>query len=74
MEEKELKEIMLKQSQEFRKTYLEHQKCEKALAELTKKNFLSDEDKLREKELKKKKLALKDKMYYMMIEYRKSHF
>lgn len=74
MEEKELKKIMLKQSQEFRKAYQEHQKYEKALIELTKKNFLSDEDKLKEKELKKKKLALKDKMYFMMIEYRKSHF
>ncbi len=74
MEEKELKEIMLKENQEFKNAYQKHQKYEKALEELKKKNFLSDKEKLQEKELKKKKLALKDKMYYMMIEYRKSHF
>lgn len=72
MEEKELKEIMLKESDEFRETYQEHQKYEKILEKLKKKGFLSDEEKLKEKEIKKKKLALKDKMYYLMSEFRKS--
>lgn len=72
MEEKELKEIMLKESDEFRETYQQHQKYEKILEKLKKKGFLSDEEKLKEKEIKKKKLALKDKMYYLMSEFRKS--
>ena len=72
MEEKELKEIMLKDNEEFRKAYKKHQMYEKRLEQLKKKAFLSEEEKLEEKELKKKKLALKDKMYYLMTEYRKS--
>jgi len=35
-------------------------------------NYLSDNEKLKIRELKKKKLALKDKMYIMMTEYKKS--
>lgn len=72
MEEKELKKIMLKESDEFRKAYQKHQQYEKKLEDFKKKGFLSEEDKLKEKELKKKKLALKDKMYYLMTEHRKS--
>ena len=72
MEENELKKILLKENEAFRKAYQKHQQYEKELDEFKKKGFLSEEEKLREKELKKKKLALKDKMYLMMIEYRKS--
>lgn len=72
MEEKELKEIMLKDSEEFRKAYQKHQQYENKLEEFKKKGYLSEEERLKEKELKKKKLALKDKMYYLMTEYRKS--
>ncbi|MFQ6109465.1 MAG: hypothetical protein ACE5L7_07930 [Candidatus Aminicenantales bacterium] len=72
MEEEEIKEILLKENEEFRKAYRMHQQYEKKLEEFKKKGFLSEEEKLQEKELKKKKLALKDKMYYLMIEYRKS--
>ena len=72
MEEKELKELLLKENEEFRKAYREHQQHEKKLEKLKKKSFLTEEEKLKEKELKKKKLALKDRMYYLMSEYRKS--
>lgn len=72
MEENELKEVMIKENEEFRKAYQKHQQCEKRLEEFKKKGFLTEEDKLKEKELKKKKLALKDKMYYLMTEYRRS--
>lgn len=72
MEENELKEVMIKENEEFRKAYQKHRQCEKRLEEFKKKGFLTEEDKLKEKELKKKKLALKDKMYYLMTEYRRS--
>jgi len=39
---------------------------------LKKKSLLSYEEELREKELKKKKLTLKDKMNWMISEYKKS--
>lgn len=72
MEERELKELMIKQSEEFRKLYEEHQQCEKKLDLFKEKSFLTDEEKLEEKDLKKKKLALKDKMYLMMTKFKKS--
>lgn len=72
MEEKELKELMLEKSDEFRKVFKQHQKYEKELEKFKEKSFLTEEEKLKEKELKKKKLASKDRMYFMMIEFRKS--
>jgi len=72
MEEKELKKLMLKKSEEFRKVHKQHQKYEKELEKFKGKSFLTEEEKLKEKELKKKKLALKDRMYFMMTEFRKS--
>ncbi len=73
MEEKEIKERLLKENREFRKAYGEHQKLEKKLASLQTKNYLTEEEKLKEKQLKKNKLLLKDKMYYMMTQFKKSH-
>lgn len=72
MDEKELKELLNKESKEFRKVYELHQKCENELGKFSKKGFLTEAEKLAEKELKKKKLILKDKMYRMMTEYRKT--
>ncbi len=72
MEERDIKEILIKESEEFKKAYRMHQKFEKKLEEFKKKGFLSDKEKLEEKKLKKKKLALKDKMYYLITEFRKT--
>jgi uncharacterized protein YdcH (DUF465 family) len=72
MDEKELKELMARENPEFRKIHEDHQTCEKALDELQKRGVFDEKDRLLEKELKKKKLALKDRMYIMMSEYRKS--
>jgi uncharacterized protein YdcH (DUF465 family) len=73
MDEKQLKELMLKENSEFRKLYEEHQSYEKKLESLKNKSFLSEAEKLEERQLKKHKLALKDKMYQMMAEFRRSH-
>lgn len=72
MREKELKERLLKENEEFRKANRMHQQYEKKLEKLKAKNFLTEAEKQQEKEMKKKKLALKDKMYYLMTEYKKS--
>lgn len=69
MDEQAIRELLLQESEEFRNLYEEHQKCERQLAELSWRNFLSEDDRLKEKELKKKKLLLKDEMYRMIIEY-----
>jgi uncharacterized protein YdcH (DUF465 family) len=71
--EKELREIMLRESEEFKKLHRQHQKFDKELDKFKGKSFLTENEKLKEKELKKRKLALKDRMYFLMREYRRSH-
>jgi len=70
MDEKEIKELLLQENEEFRKLYQEHQKCEQELAELRARQFLPETERMKEKELKKKKLQLKDEMYRLIEEYR----
>jgi uncharacterized protein YdcH (DUF465 family) len=72
MDEKQLKQLLLKKNQEFRKLYEEHQSYEKKLEKFKSKSFLTEEEELEERELKKRKLALKDRMYLLMAEFRKS--
>ena len=72
MDEKALKELMLRENTDFRRLHEEHQASEKRLEDLQSKSFLTEEEKLEERELKKRKLALKDRMYLMMAEFRKT--
>jgi uncharacterized protein YdcH (DUF465 family) len=72
MDENQLKELLLNESPEFKKIYKEHQSCEKKLELFKSKSFLTEEEVLEEKELKKQKLSLKDRMYRLMAEYRGS--
>ena len=72
MREKELRELLLKENEEFKKANKQHQQFDKKLEKLKAKSFLTDEEKQEVIELKKKKLALKDKMYYLMTEFKKS--
>ncbi len=71
MDETELKELLLRQNEEFRKLHREHQSCEKKLEILSSKSFLTEDDKLEEREIKKRKLALKDRMYILMTQFRR---
>lgn len=73
MDEKELKELLIRENAEFKRLYEEHQSYEKKLGSFADKSFLTEEEKLEEREIKKRKLALKDRMYVMMAEFRKSH-
>jgi uncharacterized protein YdcH (DUF465 family) len=73
MEEKELMELLVRERKEFREVFRKHQQCEKKLERLKKKSFLTEDERVEERELKKKKLAFKDRMYFLMTEYRKSH-
>ncbi len=73
MKEKELKELLLKNDEVFRKAHKQHKQLEKKLEKLKQKDFLTEVENMEEKEMKKKKLFLKDKMYYLMTEYRKAN-
>ncbi|MCP2519742.1 DUF465 domain-containing protein [Candidatus Aminicenantes bacterium AC-708-M15] len=71
MREEELKKLLLKENEEFKRLYEKHQECEKRLKMLQEKLYLNENEKYEEKILKKEKLALKDKMYHIINEYKK---
>jgi uncharacterized protein len=66
-----LQEQLLQENVEYRKLAAEHQMYKIKLEDLSSKHFLSEEEKLQEKTLKKKKLSLKDQMFSIVQEYRK---
>ena len=67
----EIRERLMQEDTEFQKTAAEHQTYDQRLTEMDAKHFLSDEETLEIKMLKKRKLALKDQMYAMVQKYRK---
>jgi len=72
MQENELKRLLLTENKDFQEVYELHRKHEEELENIRRKPYLTESDKLREKELKKIKLKLKDKMYHMMAKHKKS--
>ena len=68
-----LKEELIRQDAEFRELAKEHGKYEARLSELSSLAYPSDEEQLEEITLKKKKLAIKDEMHSMMLQYQRSH-
>jgi uncharacterized protein YdcH (DUF465 family) len=69
MDEQEVKELLLRENAEFRRAHDDHQACEKAIDAIRGKGHVSPTDADEERELKKKKLALKDRMYRLMADY-----
>jgi len=67
-----LKEELMTRDPEFRELAREHTRYEERLTELSALAYPSDEEQLEEITLKKKKLALKDQMYSMMLQYQKA--
>ena len=67
-----LKEELMNQDPVFRELAREHSKYEERLSELTALAYPSDEEQLEEITLKKKKLALKDRMYSLIAEHQKN--
>jgi uncharacterized protein YdcH (DUF465 family) len=69
--EAELREQVMLKSEEYRRLAAEHQSYANQLEQLSSRHHLSEEEKLREITLKKKKLFLKDQMYSILQKYRK---
>jgi uncharacterized protein YdcH (DUF465 family) len=69
MDEQAIKELLLRENAEFRRAHDDHQACEKALDALRGKSHLSPADDVEERELKKKKLVLKDRMYRLIADH-----
>ena len=67
-----LKEQLMMSNPEFRELAREHGRYEARLSELSTLAYPSEEEQLEETTLKKKKLALKDQMYSLMLQHEKS--
>ena len=63
-----LKEELMASDPEFRELAREHGRYEQRLSELSALTYPSDEEQVEEVTLKKKKLALKDQMYSLMLQ------
>ena len=67
-----LKEELMSHDSEFRELAKEHGKYEERLTELSALTYPSDEEQLEETTLKKKKLAIKDQMHSIMLQYQRN--
>jgi uncharacterized protein YdcH (DUF465 family) len=67
-----LKEELMNRDPEFRELAREHTRYEERLSELTALAYPSDEEQLEEVTIKKKKLALKDQMYALIMQHQKN--
>lgn len=66
MENRDISQILYEQNQEYRSLFDEHRSLESRLIELSSHRYLSDNEQIEEVTLKKKKLALKDKMQQLL--------
>lgn len=69
--EAELREKLLATNEEFRRLAAEHKSYSEQLELLTGRTYLTEQERVEEITLKKKKLMLKDQMYSMVQKYRK---
>ena len=67
-----MKQELMTHDPEFRELAKEHGRYEERLSELSALTFPNDEEQLEEITLKKKKLAIKDQMQSIMLQYQKS--
>jgi len=68
-----VKEELMTRDPEFRELAREHTRYEQRLSELSALAYPNDEEQLEEITLKKKKLALKDQMYSIILQYQKNN-
>ena len=69
--ETELREQLMANNEEFRRLATEHQAYSQQLDRLNGRAHLSEEERIEEIRLKKKKLQLKDQMYSIVQKYRR---
>ncbi len=70
MKDEEVQQRLLAENEEFRQLKEEHNWFHRKVEDLDKKSFLTPTERQQREELKKKKLALKDKMEAIMAAYR----
>jgi len=70
IKEAELIERLMQENEQFKKAKQGHTELSKQLDELEKRPFLTPQDELNIKIIKKKKLAYKDQMERILVQYR----
>lgn len=68
-----LRQELIESDEEFQALHDQHQGLERRLEELRVKSLLSEEDEHEEKQIKRQKLLLKDKMEAILRSHRDSH-
>ena len=68
----EVRQSLLARDADFRRLAEEHSLCESQLEEILEQNYVNSEDLLREAELKKRKLRLKDQMEIMVARHQRN--
>ncbi|MCX6553720.1 MAG: hypothetical protein NTZ12_01700 [Candidatus Aminicenantes bacterium] len=71
MEDRKIKEILIEKNSAFKKLFLEHQELDVKLQLQLQKKFKSEEERIEEKNIKKRKLKLKDAMQKHICEFKK---
>ncbi len=71
MDDHKIKEILIEKNGAFKKLFLEHQELEDKLQILMHNKFKNEEERTEEKNIKKKKLKLKDAMQKHICEFKK---
>ena len=72
MKEEEVIELLKRENEEFRKIAEEHKELDVILSEMDRKVYLTTEEEVERKKLKKLKLNKKDRMAEIIREYKKS--
>lgn len=62
----DVKDLLMRESEEFQQLSRRHRELDRRLTALTGKFLLSNEEKIEEVKIKKKKLAIKDRMAHMI--------
>ncbi len=72
MTEQEIVELLKKEKEEFRRLYQEHKELDNKLTELSKKPYLTTDEEVEEKKIKKEKLYKKDRIAEWIRQYKKT--
>ena len=72
-EAQEVKQLLMQSNDQYRQLSERHHLLDDRLHQLTERHFLSATEQLEEVTLKKQKLALKDQMERMALDYAKAH-
>jgi uncharacterized protein YdcH (DUF465 family) len=71
VKDEEIVEVLRKENEEFRKLTEEHRDLEELLEKIDRKRFLTAEEEVERKKIKKQKLLKKDKMAALIIGFKK---